>query len=555
MISRMINIIKKNLLILIIVIILASYLGIKALDENGWDGWGFGSAQVLMSSKYWAKDGFAKNYFLFIASPYSKLIHYLDEPEFRNRPIETLNGELARGRLYYTHYPPLYLVSFALMAKVGFSNRFAYRIFALIISLMGFLFFYWFIKLISNKTTALIASIYYGISVTFLNYADSIATQPLTIFFTFLILLLSILTGHNFENRKIYKRYNLAIWFLYLLLSLTSYDATFFVFAWLILYDAIILKKFLWRRWIFFALAPIVGFTLQIAQNVWYLGWHDMWQDFYNAYRVRQIGTFKNFILGIIAPFVSMTGIKTVYFLKKTIVALGSALLIIWIFRKLRSKINLDSKFFRIIFVLAGAVIIQPFFINITGWWPYQGVLTAPFWGLLIGTASIFIINTLKKKESNIYKTFYFWILTSIMLILWWAQFYGTFVYTKDWPNNRPDQKVIEFSKIITTTEPNSERVAFRIIPQNQTWKSQFATFNMEYYFGMPKIDFANSHDLLTDFWWLRKISEYPYYSFVIADKKAEIDNLYSEIKKTLLNSVSEIKNIQGQYLFTVDPK
>jgi len=60
---------KNNLIILIIILILALYLGIKALNPDGWDGWGFGSAQTLMSSQYWAKDGFIKNYFLLFQAP------------------------------------------------------------------------------------------------------------------------------------------------------------------------------------------------------------------------------------------------------------------------------------------------------------------------------------------------------------------------------------------------------------------------------------------------------------------------------------------------------
>jgi hypothetical protein len=516
-----------------------------------------------MSSEYWAKDGFAKNYFLFIPSPYSKLTHYLDTPEFINRPIENWGGDInsTRIRLYYTHYPPLYLVPFAILAKIGITGRSVFRILALIISLCGLGFFYWFIKLVSNKTTAIIAVLYYGFSVIFLNYANSISTQPFTIFFTFLILVLSVLAGRlpvqagDFENRKIYKRYNLAIWFLYLGLSLSSYDATFFIFAWLILYDAIVLKKFLWRKWLIFASAPILGFALQIIQNTWYLGWHDMLQDFYNAYRGRQFGMLKNFLLGVITPFVSMTSIKTIFIFRKTVVALISAISILGILWKFRQKLGFNFDYFKIIFVLAIAAIIQPFFINITGLWPYQGVLTAPFWGLLIGTSSIFIADVLRKRKSDIYRTLFFWILTVVVLIIWSAQFYGTWLYVKDWPNNRPDQKIINFSKTIKLIEPGKEKVAFKIMSKNPIWRSQFPTFNFEYYLDMLKIDFANRHDLLTDFWWLRKTSQYPYYSFVISEDKEEIESLHSEIKKTLKNSISEIKNIQGQYLFIVGPK
>src|SRR3989344_3721703 len=384
---------KNNLIILTIILILGLYLSIKALDENGWDGWGFGSAQTLMSGQYWTKDGFVKNYFLFIPNPYSKLIKYLDEPEFRNRTIDDFGGALKRNRIYYTHYPPLYLVPYAFMAKIGIESRAIFRIFATLISLAALFLFYLFIKSISTRATAIIASIYYGFSVAFLNYADSISTQPLTIFFTFLILLLSILAGRNFENHKIYKRYNLTIWFLYLGLSLSSYDTTFFIFVWLVLYDAIVFKKFLWRKWLLWALAPILGFALQVLQNAWYLGWTDTARDIYISYTGRAIGSARNFIVGLITPFVSMTSIKTIFIFKKMVVALTNAAVIFSILWKFRQKIGLDVNYFKIIFILAIAAVAQPFFINVTGHWSYQGILTASFWGLLIGASSVFIIN------------------------------------------------------------------------------------------------------------------------------------------------------------------
>lgn len=556
MIFYMINIIKNNLPILIIILILFSYLGVKAFNPDGWDGWTFPTAQVLMSNQYWVRDGLIKHYFLFIAYPYSKLIYYLDEPEFRNRMIDDFGGALKRNRIYYTHYPPGYLIPFALIEKIGITQRSLLRIFALLISLSGLAIFYWFIKSFSNKIVAAIASVYYGFSVIFLNFADSIQTPPWSALFMFLIMALNVLAWRNFANQKKYSYYNSIIWFTYLVLSLLSYDATFFVFAYLILFDVLIQKKFLWRRWLLFASAPVLGFSLQILQNIWYLGWHDMWQDFYNAYKARQIGTLKNFILGIITPFVSMTGVKTIYFFKKTVVVLGSAMLIIGILWKLRSKINLNFNFFRIVFVLAGAAIAQPFFINITGWWPYQGVLTAPFWGLLIGTSSLLIVETFKqkfflgRKEKNAI------IILSVIVLGFWAyQFFNTWTYIKDWPNNMPPKQVVEFGKTIQTFFPDKEKMAFRILPKNPIWKSQFPTFSFEYYLGMPKVDFANTHDLLVDFWWFRNISEYPFYSFIISENKSDVEKIRQKLITENIKGVSQITEIQDQYLFTVDPK
>lgn len=553
----MVSFLKNNLMILVIILILGSYLGIKAFDENGWDGWGFGSAQTLMSSKYWAKDGFAENYFLFIAQPYGKLIKYFDEPEFRNRPVETISGVLTLQRdrrLYYTHYPPLYLLPYALIAKTGAEARSIYRIFSLLVSLTGLIFFYLFIKLIANKSAAIIASIYYGFSITFLNYADSISVQPWDILLIFLILYLSVLAWHNFDNTKKYQKYNWAIWFAYLALSLSSYDATFYIFAYLVLFDILILKKFLWRRFLFFAAAPVLGFALQVIQNTWYLGFNDMISDFSRVYANRTFRGVKNFIAGLIMPFHSMASIQTVFIFKKTIVALTSAIAIFGILWRFRERISLNSDYFKIVFILAAAAVVQPFFINATGGWPFQGILTAAFWGLLIGASSVFIFNKrlfcLPAKALAQAGA-----LTVIILMLWSVQLYSTLNYIKDWPNNHPDQKVIEFSEEIKKIYPNEEKMAFRIIPQNQIWKSQFATFNMEYYFGMTKVDFVKVDELLTDFWWLRNISEYPFYSFIVAENKADALKIREELAAKNLKNISPITEIQGQYLFTVGPK
>lgn len=544
--------IRENIIILALILILGLYLGAKSFGD-GWDGWGFGSAQTLMSGEYWAKDGFARNYFLFIPRPYSKIVKYFDEPEFRNRPIETLNGELNRYRIYYTHYPPLYLAPYAIFSKIGIENRVIFRIFSVVVSLVALFLFYIFIKSISNKLVALVASVYYGLSVTFLNYADSISIQPWTILFTFLIFNLSILAWKNFDKQEKYKKYAAAIWFSYLALSLSSYDATFFVFAYLILFDVFILKKFLWKKWLLFALAPILGFALQVLQNIWYLGASETWQDIYNSYTGRAIGSLKGFILGLMAPFISMTSFKTFLFFKKSFLTLFSVGLILVILWEVKEKLN-NSIFFKLIFVLAASAIIQPLLINVTGHWPYQGVLTAPFWGLLVGMASTFLFkqkNSLKNKS----KKFLFLILALVLIGIWLARFYDTFKYANDWPNNKPPIQVIEFSKEIKKLYPNKEKIAFRVIPENSIWKSQFPTFNFEYYLGMPKIDFANAKDLLVDFEWLKNHSEYPFYSFLIAENESDIQKIHNEVKKTFRNSTSKIINIQNQYIFTVGPK
>jgi len=122
-------------------------------------------------------------------------------------------------------------------------------------------------------------------------------------------------------------------------------------------------------------------------------------------------------------------------------------------------------------------------------------------------------------------------------------------------PNNEVPKEVLRFSEKIKTIYPNEERVAFRILPQNPVWKSQFPVFNFEYYLDMLKIEFVNVKDLLADFFWLRDISSYPFYSFVISENKSDTEIIRQELITKNLKNISPIVNIQGQYLFTVGPK
>ena len=71
----------------------------------------------------------------------------------------------------------------------------------------------------------------------------------------------------------------------------------------------------------------------------------------------------------------------------------------------------------------------------------------------------------------------------------------------------------------------------------------------------MPKIDFANTKDLLADFWWLRNRSEYPFHSLIVSENKIDVERIRREITDKNVKNISSIMNIQGQYIFIVGPK
>ena len=174
------DIFKQHIAFIILCLILFAYLGAKTLPENGWSGWGIFSAQTLLSSKHWVNDGFIKSKLLFIPIGYSKIVQYLDQPEMRQHARGTTTGGLIGNRLYYTHYPSGYLIPYALLMKLGFQQRYWFRLLALIFSFSALILLYVFFNLITkNSLVSFFAISYYALSTMFLDYADSLANQPI----------------------------------------------------------------------------------------------------------------------------------------------------------------------------------------------------------------------------------------------------------------------------------------------------------------------------------------------------------------------------------------
>ena len=208
------------------------FLVVKAKKINSWDNWSFGSAQLMLTMRHWEEQGFIKNKLLLIPSGYHSKIEFLDQPEFRFLANGTKTGELIGTRLYYTHYPPGYLVPFGLLAKIGINDRFFYRFLAILLSTASIFFLFGFIYFIFNKNfwIAFISAIFYSTSANYLGYADSLANMPIDDFLKYAILFLSLYsyksTLPNIKNKLKY-----LIWSLFFILALSSYDSTFCFFS------------------------------------------------------------------------------------------------------------------------------------------------------------------------------------------------------------------------------------------------------------------------------------------------------------------------------------
>ncbi len=235
--DRFISIIKRviaaNLLFAIFLTVIATFLIFRALPENHMD---MDSAFVLLNARWWARDGFLQNYFLSLNAGYGKIVRYLDEPELNDHAHGSIAGGLVGHKIYYTHYPGLYIIPIALLVKLGITRLFFLRILSIVASILSIVFLYAFIKkLLSNKYIALVATAYFGVSPIFIKWGDSLQYIPQEDFWRSLILLSSLIIYQYFNNSQKWTEiknkylYLLAIWLSYFFLALTSFNSTILI--------------------------------------------------------------------------------------------------------------------------------------------------------------------------------------------------------------------------------------------------------------------------------------------------------------------------------------
>lgn len=525
-------IIKKHFLFIILLLVLVVYLGVKAIPENSWDDWGFGSAQTMMSSKHWVNDGFIYSKFLFLPTGYSKAVRYIDDQDLRQHAHGIRTGELIGNRLYYTHYPAGYLLPHATLMKIGFNERFWFRFLAILISLGGLTLMYAAFTLISTRMIAFLATLYYAGSTMFLGIADSLANQPIDDLFRFFIIFLSIWIYKISDDKK--KRlYNIFIWILYFVLASSSYDSTFFVFVWLVGLDIIITRRFLWKKWLLFATAPIAAFLIQWLQNVWYLGIHDALFDMYGSFRARAntgpgAGVLEKHIRAVFSPWVYMADLRA-----RFIIPIIVILFTVFAFLKKRvieNLYNFPKNQILALLVISGFA--YPFILVSSGSFPYQARQAVPFMSLLLASATILIVLSLKNiKKWHTWKlSFQVCGIALLILVslLWFKQAERTYEYVKQWPNNAVDESVINESKKIKILARGEDTVIFNLDTEFEYRYPQVDPF-FEYYVGYPVLSFNNPSDLVDDLKKLNERSEFKFKSIIMIkdnDQQKEVSDL-----------------------------
>ena len=519
-------------LLIIFIIIIGVYLTTKATRENSWDGWGFGSAQTMMSIKHWVNDGWANHYFLFIPAGYSKTTSYFDDPNLEQHAWVDVTGSKSAKQTYYTHYPAGYLFPLGFLMELGFENRFWFRLFQILISLGSLFLLYKFFILISNKAIAFFAVLFYMISVPFLDFADSLANMPIDDLFRFIILFLSVLAIKNINNTKKYFTYSMWVWLSYFTLSISSYDSTFFIFFWLIGLDVLIVKNFPWKKWLVFACAPILAFNIQIIQNSWYLGFSNMLSDFFGAFNAIPLASNsgqnfikQRFLQGILFPITEAFAFP--FRLRYILIFIFTIVITFFKLRKIKYISVAIPDLYKYALLLGGSAFFQA--LILTDNHPYKGRLLGIFTSFLIG---ILIFSTYQLVKNKPMQKALILVLISLSIFMWSLQANRTFAYIKHWPNNTYDQRKIDFAdELKNFLKPLTleDVVMFTMLPSESYGESitpTMARYYDMYYYDMPILYFDNKEDLVRDFTYLKEISKYHFSALMILPNEEEVKTL-----------------------------
>lgn len=274
---------RCHLLLALLLLGLFLFLVERANEEYHWSYWGFGDAQTMLTLNQWEKGGWLNNYLLFKPQGWAPVVDLLDTPELRHHAhgISPASSPRVGPRLWYTHYPPGYLIPYAAIYHWGITSLFGLQIFSIGISLAALLFMYLAFSRLTDCRVALVAVAFYGCSTLFLGYADSLANMPIDDLLRFGFMLTVILSTRSRSWRNGW----LAVsWLLQFLLSLASFDSVFFLYIWLVGWDLLEGNGWRWKKWLLYALAPILAHSLQFWQNVWYLGWREAGIDIMDTF-------------------------------------------------------------------------------------------------------------------------------------------------------------------------------------------------------------------------------------------------------------------------------
>ena len=536
-----------DVLFCVLLIFILIILSKRASDEYRWSDWGFGDAQTMLSLRNWNEAGWLASKLLFIPQGYAKIIQLFDKPPLRHHAhgICPISSPKIGPRLYYTHYPPGYLLPFAFIYRVGLDNISSMRILSIIISLGAVVLMYLLFSRIASPAVAFIAVLFYMLTPAFLGYADSLANQPIDDLLRFAFMYAIVIASVGI-SRKQSRGWLVIAWIIEFILSLSSFDSVFFIFLWLIAWDILNHRGFRWKKYLIFVLAPILAQSLLFLQNVWYLGLNDAVIDMIDTFTCKSssgpdISRFTKFWQCLI---ILLKGIHGRIYLILTIFV--SYCVYSWFTRHRENKSLPSTGLLSVLFLCGSAFGVL--FPSITASMAYETRQIAPFVAVLIGGASVAfvmeVMGLLKKQrysgeisklEKRIRIVIMIYVsLSAIILPVFWYSFitninkplYDSFIIKND-PN-------VLLARKIKDMATSQEAVFYSLQGFQDYWNPAYVPGYpqihpiLEYYIGSkPILCFDNPVDLLTDLRYMLKNNKDKFSPVLVAASPVELDKMF----------------------------
>ena len=378
--------------------------------------------------------------------------------------------------------------------------------------------------------------------------------------------------------------------------SIVDFNSTFFIFAYLVGLSVIYIYKLSFSHKIrtaslliiFFASAPVLGFALQIIQNIAYLGWNDMWLDIYGSLTASGNSPHLNLIRRVeasIRPFITMSGLYNFYILMAplgaqkikqyflpSITPISYVLpfliaLAIVAFVKLKKFTGYIMFPLSIPALLLIAPLIQSLLLPLNSIRDYAGPPAAPIIGIIIGSVVWMLYLALAKHRSFSLSR---WVLIIFVSAIVLSLFIVQIVINSSsyfGPNHTPlSDSEISFTRAMQKIA-DGEKAVFMINTvdtqlSEEILKTRFATIdpkeylinyrNWEYYFDMPLLNFTKTKYLIEDLLFLKKRAKFSFTSIITSDDPNLINELYSKLSLKKL-SLTPIKILENRHFFLVE--
>ncbi len=256
-----------------------------------WSAWVGGDLQSINTLRFWLRDGYWHHYGLFLTQGYSPFIQLLEQPSLWHHGLASVRQieQVTAQSIYYNHYPTTYLLPLFVVSRIlGSVQLLPLQITQLLISLTTLFIMYAALVRVARARDATIVTLASTLSWLFTDFFFSLNNLPLDDLFRWSFILCSLLERFGAHPQ----RQRVLMWIIFFLLSLVSLDSIIFCGLWLVLTDTlsapfISLAKA--RRWIVYALAPILAQGLVFMQSVAAWGWKAAIADKTTSFQTRSM--------------------------------------------------------------------------------------------------------------------------------------------------------------------------------------------------------------------------------------------------------------------------